>query len=542
MRKLLLLFIICLSGSLVWAQETIIQFKVETKDELSKITTLVSIDNYENGTVTAYANEQQLEQFKTLDYKYKVLPHPSAGKAINMAATTAEMANWDRYPTYDVYIEMMNQFETNYPDLCQVVNIGTSVNGRALLAVKISDNAAQHEAEPEIFYTSTIHGDETTGFVLLLRFADWLLSNYETDEQAAYIIDNFELYLNPNANPDGTYNGGNSTVEFASRSNANGKDLNRDFPYPISENSPYQIETQAMMDFAEEHNFVLSANAHGGAEVFNYPWDCWNSSENPPADQNWWEHVGRAYVDTARLINSSYMTYPVSDGVTEGADWYYADGSRQDYMNWFQHCREVTLELSNAKLLSSDLLPDFWEYNHHSLLNYIKAAEYGFNGTVTNNEGQPLSAEIFISGHDEDNSRVLTDPAHGDYYRPIAPGTYDVQFSSEGYLPQTHSIQVPAWESNIEKNVILEVSTDVAFPADRQVPSISPNPAKEYFSVSLSEPSTLISANMYDISGRPIRENIGMNENVSVKALPAGYYIIIIQTTEQVFTKKLIVR
>ena len=37
---------------------------------------------------------------------------------------------------------------------------------------------ADDEAEPEVFYSSTMHGDETGGFILMLRLADYLLKNY----------------------------------------------------------------------------------------------------------------------------------------------------------------------------------------------------------------------------------------------------------------------------------------------------------------------------------------------------------------------------
>ncbi|MCF6185192.1 MAG: carboxypeptidase regulatory-like domain-containing protein, partial [Bacteroidales bacterium] len=256
-------------------------------------------------------------------------------------------------------------------------------------------------------------------------------------------------------------------------------------------------ETNDMMTFATAHHFVMSANFHGGAEVFNYPWDCWETNENAPADASWWEHVGRAYVDTARLVNSNYMTYVVSDGVTEGADWYYAYGSRQDYMNYFPHCKEVTIELSSTKTLSSDLLPTYWTYNKQSLLNYIKEAGYGFNGTVKNTSGDPLNAKIEITGYDKDSSNVVTDPVNGDYYRPIAPNIYTITYSSTGYISQNHTLIIDDWSKTVQKNVILEVNLNPHNLSGKVTEDISNNPIEnvkiEVFENSISDVFTNIS-------------------------------------------------
>lgn len=459
MKKNLLLLGLIIFAISAFSQSSYYHFKFDVKDknELKKITQLISIDNFKNNTVWAYANEKEFETFKELNYKIESLPlNDNNNKVINMATTTAQMANWDRYPTYDVYKQMMLNFQTNYPTLCDLDTIGNTQAGRLVLVLKISDNVSSHEQEPEFFYTSTMHGDETTGMLLTLRLADYLLSNYGTNPEATYIVNNFELYINPDANPDGTYYGGNNDVSGSRRSLYNGDDPNRDFPYPLDVNSTTSNpETNDMMAFATEHHFVMSANFHGGAEVYNYPWDCWNSSENTPADVNWWEHLGRAYVDSARLNYSSYMSDVTSDGVTEGADWYYASGSRQDYMNYFHHCKEVTIELSSSKTLSTDQLNNYWNYNKRSLINFIKEANYGFNGTVKNTNGDPLNAKIEITSYDKDNSWVVTDPVFGDYYRPIEPGTYDVTYSSYGYISQTHTITVSDWETTTIKDVVL---------------------------------------------------------------------------------------
>lgn len=439
-------------------------FVIDDLDKTKKIGSLISIDNIKGNRIFAYANKKEFNNFLKFGYDFKTLPPAGqdGSKVINMANTVAEMANWDRYPTYSVYLQMMQNFANDFPNLCQLDTIGYSVENRILLSVKISDNVDQEEAEPEFFYTSTMHGDETTGFVLMLRLIDNLLNNYGSNTQITNLVDNIEIYINPNANPDGTYNSGNDDVSGATRYNANSSDLNRDFPDPrVGPNSPYQPETQAMMDYADEHNFVFSANFHGGAEVMNFPWDTWTSSQKTHADDDWFIEICTNYVQTARQVNSSFMTSVTSSGVTYGGDWYVIDGGRQDYMTYFQNCREVTIEISNTKLLSSDALPNYWNINENSLLDYMEACTYGFYGTVTDGQGSPLSAEVTINNHDVDNSFVVTDPGLGDYHRPIEPGTYEVTFSSYGYISQTETVTINDYQSSVELNVVLGQSSTI---------------------------------------------------------------------------------
>jgi len=61
----------------------------------------------------------------------------------------------------------------------------------------------------------------------------------------------------------------------ADRNNAQGSDLNRNFPDFFVNNSQNTIqpETRAIIDWVARQQFVLSASLHGGALVANYPYD-----------------------------------------------------------------------------------------------------------------------------------------------------------------------------------------------------------------------------------------------------------------------------
>lgn len=345
-------------------------------------------------------------------------------------------STWDFYPTYSAYESYMTGFAQQYPTLCRWVAFDTLASGRRLMALVISDNVDSLEAEPRFLYTSSMHGDELVGYILMLRLADYLLKNYGTDSLVTRLVDDLEIWINPLANPDGTYRSGNHTVSGSWRYNANAVDINRNFPDPQDGPHPdgnaWQAETMAFMALANTQKFNMSANIHGGAEVCNYPWDTWAQL---PADDLWWQYVCNMYADSAQFYGPTGYFNDFGTGVTNGFDWYSISGGRQDYMNYFHHCREFTLEISNSKLPSASQLPVFWNANYRSLLNYLDQARYGIHGVVSDSlTGHPLKARVFIQGHDIDSSHVWSRLPHGDFYRYLAAGNYSLSISSPGYI------------------------------------------------------------------------------------------------------------
>ena len=295
-------------------------------------------------------------------------------KAITMASTVEEMASWDRYPTYETYVAMMQRWAQQYPDICTLDTIGTSVQGRLILAAHIEGNRDVDLYRPQFFYSSTIHGDEVTGYVMMLRLIDTLLSSYGISQRLTDLVNETDIFINPLANPDGTYRRGNATVQGSVRYNANNVDLNRNYPDPFgTTKAALQQENEAMIDYFTAHNFKLSANLHGGSEVMNYPWDCFTSLQNPHPQAEWWQEVCHRFVDTARVYDNSHFrdVYQADNGVIAGGDWYVIHGGRQDYVNYYHGCLEVTMEISTQKTLNSERLPGYWRFLAPSFINYI---------------------------------------------------------------------------------------------------------------------------------------------------------------------------
>lgn len=410
----------------------------------------ISIEKIIGNKVYAYSNRNNFIKLKENFQDLEIIETEFANKNIPMAKSLKEVLNWNYYPTYSQYEQLITDFANNYPEICKKENIGKSINGRNLWLLKISDNVHSKEAEPEFLNTATIHGNEPLGYVLSLRLINYLLVNYGTNQEITELVNNHEIWINPLANPDGTYAGGDNTLSGATRFNANGVDLNRNFPDPENGLHPdgnvWQLENVAMMNFINDHNFVMSANLHTGSEVVNYPWDTWSKLHT---DDAWFQKISHQYADTAQFYSSNGYLTDYNDGITNGFQWYEINGGAQDYMTYFQNCRSIILELCSSHLPDTSLLSNYWEYNYRSLINLIKNCNLGINGIVTDSlTGLPLKAEISFVAHDFDNSFVVSDSINGDFYRPTISGNCTILVSALNYYSyQIDNISIEENES-----------------------------------------------------------------------------------------------
>ena len=429
-------------------------FTLNGNDDLQAIAHTISVDRVDGNVVTAYANNDNFAKFQQMGYEVTLQTPPSMLEKLAMwdGSNRAEY-DWDSYPTYSAYENMMFQFATDHPDKCEIITLGTLPSGRKVLIAHICKGSP--DGKPKFLYTSTIHGDETTGWIMMLRLIDYLLENPDEPEVLT-VLNNIDLYIAPNTNPDGTYHGGNNSVNGATRENANGVDMNRNYADPHGSAHPdgnaYATETEWFMQLAQDIPFVMGANYHGGAEVMNYPWD---NTYTLHADDAWYQLISHEYANLTHEVSSNYMT-DYNNGITNGAQWYMIGGGRQDYMNGYAQCRELTIECSNSKMPNASQLPNFWNYNKNSIFAFMTQCIYGIHGTVTDAaNGQPLNATVTIENHDDAYSVIHSHMPAGDYHRPIKGGTYNVTFTCNGYYPQTHTVTVADGET-----VVLDVQLE----------------------------------------------------------------------------------
>lgn len=500
---------------------------------IDKLTRSFSLISVMDKAIHIILSPLTVERFISEAYEYRIVERPDSKGIISSANLTNAM-EWDSYPSYTQYDSIMRFLASSYPLICMLDTIGTSIKGRLVLVLKISDNCKSDETEPEVLFSASIHGDETAGFILMLRFSEYLLRNYDYDARVKDLVDNLEIWINPLANPDGAYRDGNFIISPV-RFNANGYDLNRNFPDPKIAGASRQKETLDMMSFLADHRFVLSANFHSGQEVLNYPWDRWPFEH---ADHEWFNMICRAWADTAHLYSrEGYMDF-LDNGVTNGYDWYPVFAGRQDYVTYSLNGREITAEIDTNYVTSSSDLDDIWQFNYRSLLGYFENALYGIHGQVIDAiNNKPVPAKVSIKGHDKDNSHTYSDSTTGFFSRFLAPGIFDLTFTAEGYRDTTVKNIIVVKGGRTDLTVRINADLNPPDNSDPYKPFFYPNPVT--LNVTAVLPENMIGevkVRMFDLTGKKVSDyDIEAPDEYSVQLdvsrLPAGQYLVI-------FTKK----
>ena len=346
---------------------------------------------------------------------------------------------------------LLHYFASRFSSITRLYSIGKSVQGSDLWVMEISDNPGIHElGEPEFKYIGNMHGNEVTGRETLLLLIQYLCENYGRVSNVTNLIDSTRIHIMPTMNPDGYAKAQEGdTYGTVGRYNANGVDLNRNFPDRFRRNQKTrQPETLSIMKWIKQYPFVLSANLHNGALVANYPYD--NSGGNGHLsiytrcpDDDIFRQVSLAYsVAHPRM----HLGQPCPgdrdsfvDGITNGAEWYSVIGGMQDYNYIETNCFEITIEQGCQKFPVTSQLPQIWEENRDALLTFIKEVHKGVKGFVKDNRGSVVSkAKIKVVSRDHD----ITTTERGEYWRLLVPGEYQLLVSASGYNSQLKNITV----------------------------------------------------------------------------------------------------
>jgi len=331
------------------------------------------------------------------------------------------------YYSYDDILTIADTLVQEYPAICKKVQLGTSMGGRQLFALKISRNVNTDGFEPEILFDAGIHGNEIGGPQNLILYARDLCRNYGHDTMYTNLINTRQIWLDFMVNPDGR--------EGMTRYNNAGVDLNRDFGYMWdaggSSPSPFsQVESRALRNFMLDHHFAVYTDYHSGTEVVAYPW-----SYRPDSCQD------KKEMDTmaaAYSLKSGYAHLYYGQGYHV---MYQIIGSTKDYQYGVNGSIAWSIEISFDQQPPDSMIQVYYHDNLPAMNEMIRRSGWGINGYVTDSlSGMPVSATVWINGV----YPVSTDTATGVFHKYLVPGTYTVTVASNGYTSKTISnVTVP---------------------------------------------------------------------------------------------------
>lgn len=112
--------------------------------------------------------------------------------------------DFDRYYDAQQTETALKGLAEAYPDLATVYNIGTSLQGRGLWLIEITNKATGDPGDKPGYYIDGVtHPEEVSGAVVSLYTAWYLLTHYRQDDLVTRLLDWQTFYILPVVNPDG---------------------------------------------------------------------------------------------------------------------------------------------------------------------------------------------------------------------------------------------------------------------------------------------------------------------------------------------------
>jgi hypothetical protein len=182
---------------------------------------------------------------------YHLFPAISKATPIEAGRFSRWMTDGVSFRSLDWIYSWMVNFTSLNSDIVVEKKVGTTVEGRSINALFIGKGTRYFIAD------AAIHGNEKLASHSLIRFAELIVQWYRTDENWQSKLTQYKVVLIPILNPDGYV----ANV----RENANGKDLNRQFPPDVNTTEP---EAWALRWLMGNYTPTLYASFHSGGDVY----------------------------------------------------------------------------------------------------------------------------------------------------------------------------------------------------------------------------------------------------------------------------------
>ena len=188
--------------------------------------------------------------------------------------------------SYQESLDFLYKMEKSYPDLINIVKIGTTFEGRDIVLAKITKNVETADDKPAMLYTGSVHAREWIGHELALKFIEHVVENQDVDPELEKSLTDSTIYMVPCLNPDG-YEYSRKHFSFWRKNRRKnhdgtfGVDLNRNFSIGFVKQKdtssnvyggeePFsEAETRAMKEFVDAHdNITIAFDYHSQGNVF----------------------------------------------------------------------------------------------------------------------------------------------------------------------------------------------------------------------------------------------------------------------------------
>lgn len=281
-----------------WTAEVSPGLVNELREAGFPITTTEVVDD-ETVRIEIIATGKQLAPFRGPDAQFRLT------RGQQRVDRTPELATAENvFRPYDgprgLEAEMVALADAN-PDLVKLVDIGDTVQGRDIWALKVSKNANRRPdgTKPAVLYNAAQHAREWITPEMSRRLTHHFLDNYGSDDEVTRLVDTRELWFVWVANPDGYQYTHEDPANRLWRKNlrdndgdgvintGDGVDLNRNFAYkwgydnegssPDFASQVYrgagpmsEPETVAMDGLVGSIDFSFMVNYHSAAELILY--------------------------------------------------------------------------------------------------------------------------------------------------------------------------------------------------------------------------------------------------------------------------------
>jgi len=388
--------------------------------------------------------EANPQEKKAIERKFKTeIAGPTEQQAIILAFPPSDSA----YHDYNEMVAVLQQAEADHGAIFDLFSLGNSYEGRTIWAGKISDNVGTDEPEPEVLLTHHQHAREHLTVEMALYTLAMLTDEYGVDPQVTNLVNNREVWMVFDMNPDGgeydiatgSYRSWRKNRQPNAGSSYVGTDLNRNWAYrwgccggssgstssetyrgPSAFSAP---ETTLVRNFVNsrvvggKQQITVAIDFHTYSELILWPYGY--TATDIPADMTSDDRNTMATMGQAMAATNGYTP-------EQASDLYITDGTINDWLYGQHGILNYTFEMypktsSQGGFYPPDeVIPAETARNREAVLYLLEqaACPYGVIGkgneycVATSTGYRSATAQAAVTSSSGDNNGFQTSPAN----------------------------------------------------------------------------------------------------------------------------------